>query len=102
MNADDDSSWEVGAVRWSPAQVLEDVPVRQGRAPAMTYMDWHTYVSKMQTGMTGEGTFWRCREPHCRRYAGPYRNGRQATEEALDHKTRAHPSRPRATRSRTR
>jgi hypothetical protein len=85
--------WETKGVaaRWRPDAVRENVPVRAGRPPQMTDRPWLRTGQGLEAGRTEGGEFWRCKEPHCRRFAGPYRNAMDAREDAGDHRNLAHP-----------
>jgi hypothetical protein len=94
----DPARWEERAARWTPGQIRENVPVQQGRAP-LPADSWRKAGRRLETADTGDGELWRCREPRCRRFAGPYRNFLESREDASEHQRMAHPPQERQARA---
>lgn len=83
--------WEEQGAQWDPAAAPENPPVRAGRPPAMSYLRWHRSQG-VDIGFTApQESWWRCRTPHCRRFAGPYMNPMNASRDGTDHVALAHP-----------
>ena len=85
-----DEDWEKAgwAARWRPSDARENVPVQQGRAPAG---DWFKNGQGTEMGRAQDGEHWRCKEPRCRRFAGPYSNPMDAADDSRSHWQLAHP-----------
>lgn len=80
MSGDRKAEWEDRAAHWSPADITEDVPVRQGRPPRMTVWPWTRWDRGTEVGRNEDGAWWRYRDRDCKRFTGPYRTPQSAEE----------------------
>jgi hypothetical protein len=75
---------------WTPSRDTAPPAVHTGRPPRMVYAPWRR-SQRTDLGATAvDAWHWRCRQPRCRVWSGPYTDLLDAKADGTDHHHNAH------------